>query len=757
MRRISIVLTAVVCVLAVTGCAEDPERAKQAALESGNRFVEQQKPQEAIVEYRRALQIDGKFGEAQLQLAKAYEQTNQRNQAAEAYVRAADLLPNDDAVQVRAGQYLLELGRSEDARSRAEAVLRRDSRNFEAQMLLGQAAASMKNLDGAISEIEEAIQIAPDDTRGQTTLGLLQMAKGNADLARAAFERAVELQPGSIEARLSLVGYYWAMNDAPAVELQLKEVLNREPRNRTALRALATFYVRTNRIADAEPYFKRLTEDAKDGRSLLALADYYVFARRFDEATRTLDSLTQDPQVALIARTKLAMIAYDRNRRADAHRQIDAVLKEQPKNPTALLIKARFAIAESRSDEALQLLQQAIAAEPGAAAPHYYAGLLYMESNRMDDAAAAFGEALRLNPQLDAAHLQLARVNLARGNAAQSAQMSRQVLSKVPADPMSRLVLVDSLLAQGDVAAAERELRPLESNFPNAAPVHVRRGRVVARQGDMERARKSFARAHELEPKSVDALSGLVAADLAANRMNDARARIEKQLVVSPADARLLLLAGNVYVAAGDLAKAEAVTLRAVGAAPSVLAGYDLLGRIYLLQGKLDQAQARFEELARQDRLANASNTIVGMLLQAQNKTDEARKRFEQVVERDPKSVAAANNLAWIYAESGGDLERAVQLATRARQAAPQEAKVADTLGWVHYKRNLPSLAIPEFEQAIALEPTNPVFRYHLGLAHLAAGETAKGTASLQRALALQANFPGADDARQLLSKHKGS
>jgi tetratricopeptide (TPR) repeat protein len=740
--------------LFVAACSENPEQVKRAALANGNRFFEQQQFKEALVEYRRAVQVDDMFGEARLQLARTYEKMNERERAGEEYIRAADLLPSDDAVQILAGQYLIAAGRFEDARTRAETVLRRNPRNYDAQMLLGQSAASMRNLDGAITDIEEAIEIAPEDMRGQTTLGLLQLAKGNTDVARKAFERAVELQPNSIDARLSLVGFYWMMNDVAAVERELKAVLEREPRNATAHRTLATFYVMTNRVPEAEPHFLRLTEDAKDSRPWLALSDYYRLAKRDDDAVRVLERLSKDPQIAVIARTKLAMLSYERKRQQEAHQQIDSVLIDFPKNPAALLLKARFFMAENRLDDSLELLKTAIAAEPSAAAAHYYAGLVYARTNRLDEAANSLAEALRLNSQLAPAQLQLARVNLARGRAVESAQLSRQVLANEPGDATTRLVLVDSLLAQRDLAGAERELAPLEKSLPNAAPVHVRRARVAAGRGDMEQARRSFSRAYELDPRSVDALSGLVATDIAANRMGDALGRLEKGVAAAPRDLRMLLLAGNVYLSARDFARAEDAAMRATKLDASAMAPYDLLGRIFVAQGKLDEARQRFEHLEKQDR-STAFSTVVAMLLQAQNRTDEARKRFEAVVERNPKAVAAANNLAWIYAETGGDLDRAMQLATSARQIAPNEPKIADTIGWIYYKKNLPLLAVPEFEKAIALEPSNATFHHHLGQALLAGGENAKGVAALQRALSVQPNYPGASEIRQLIAKNK--
>ena len=57
------------------------------------------------------------------------------------------------------------------------------------------------------------------------------------------------------------------------------------------------------------------------------------------------------------------------------------------------------------------------------------------------------------------------------------------------------------------------------------------------------------------------------------------------------------------------------------------------------------------------------------------------------------------------------------------------------------------------FERAIERAPKNPVYHYHLGLAHLKAGNDARGRAALRRALELKPDFAGADDASRALAE----
>jgi Flp pilus assembly protein TadD len=74
----------------------------------------------------------------------------------------------------------------------------------------------------------------------------------------------------------------------------------------------------------------------------------------------------------------------------------------------------------------------------------------------------------------------------------------------------------------------------------------------------------------------------------------------------------------------------------------------------------------------------------------------------------------------------------------------------------VYYKKQLPVLAVPQFEKCAQQDPTNPMYRMHLGLAYAQAGDTAKARQALEEALRLNPSFEGAAQARQTLASLKG-
>src|SRR5918994_5898079 len=111
-RNVLATLAMIAAVLAGTSaCSKDPEVAKRQYLESGNRFFEQEKYSEAIIEYRNAIRLDPKFAAARQGLAASYLRTSDLVNALREKVRVADLLPDDRAAQVEAGNLLLLVGR----------------------------------------------------------------------------------------------------------------------------------------------------------------------------------------------------------------------------------------------------------------------------------------------------------------------------------------------------------------------------------------------------------------------------------------------------------------------------------------------------------------------------------------------------------------------------------------------------------------------------------------------------------------------
>jgi tetratricopeptide (TPR) repeat protein len=737
------------------GCSGNPEQQRKEFLESGNALMAQNKPADAIVQYRNAIKADPKFGEAHLRLAEAYGQTGDARRSAQEYIRAADLMPESADTQVKAGTILLFARQFEEAKSRAEKALKADPKSVDAQILLGNATAGTKDVAGAIKEFEEAIELAPADSRAYTALGAAQLAQGQADEAERLFRQAVEVQPTAVPARLALANFLWSANRRPEAEAAFGEALKLEPTNKLANRALAVFHAAGQNPAAAEPYLKALAADPADTSARLALGDYYLRLGRTDDARKTFTQVAAEKSGFAPGTIRLASLAYTDKNPTEAHRLLAEILKREPKNVEALLARSRIQRSEGKAKEALASAQEAVTADPDSVPALYERAMAELDLSLVDEGVKSLREVIRLSPRAVQAHLQLANALLRQRNPAAALRAAEDAMRNAPQNAAARLIVARAQMANNDAAAAAATMEPLQKQFPEAGVVWSQLGTLRMLQKDLKGARQAFERGLALQPGQHDATQGLAMIDLAENKPAAAVARVEAQLAKTPDDRNHLATAARVYLSQRDYPKAETTLRKVLTLDTTNLEAYGMLGQLYLMQNKTEQALKEFETLSKQQPNSVGPHTVIAMLLQSMNRMDEAQQRYERVIQIDRQAPVAANNLAWMYAERGGNLDVALQLAQTARRNLPNAPAVADTLGWVYFKKQQYDMAIRELADAVAKDPENPEYQYHLGAAYAAQGDVPKARMALQKAVARP--FAASDDAKKALAALPGA
>ncbi len=144
---------------------------------------------------------------------------------------------------------------------------------------------------------------------------------------------------------------------------------------------------------------------------------------------------------------------------------------------------------------------------------------------------------------------------------------------------------------------------------------------------------------------------------------------------------------------------------------------------------------------------------LIGSLHEQQGNLDLAQSYYDRALRVDPNYALAANNLAYSLAERGMNLDRALELAKMARERLPRDPRVADTLGWVYYKRGQYREALPLLQEAAKNLPDNPAVRYHLGMVHYRLGNYQEARQELLAALRLKQDFQGSEEARRVLGE----
>jgi tetratricopeptide (TPR) repeat protein len=754
-RRLSAVTPLVLALAIAAGCSTDPVARKQKFLESGARYFQQKEYRHAIIEYRNAVAIDARFGPARAGLADSYAQVGDRANAVQEYVRAADLLPDDADLQLRAGGYLLAAGNADQALVRAERVLKLRPDSVDAHILHGNALAGLSSFDKALESIEQAIRLDPTKGTTFTQKGFIELARGRPERAEEAFKLAVTLAPRSVEAQLALGNYYWTAGRQADTERAFRAALEIDPNHEVANRAMAVLAMATGRADQAEQYLRRVADHTKDINALYALTDYYLLTGRTGDAIARLEPLTAAGAKAPGAAPRLARAHAVAGARSKARAIVDEILRETPRDIEAQLLKGQLLLDEGRRDEALAVMRTAVNSDPGSVEAHYALGKLYAARGDVTAAETAFREVLRLNPRVTVAQVELSRMLLSAGKNEASISTAEEATQSAPNDVGARLTLIRSLLSAKELARAEREIAIVQTALPQLAEIHAQRGVLALHRNDPAGARAAFERARTLKPDLLEAVAGLVLLDIGAKNFAGAKARLEPFVTATPLQPQWLILAAQTYASMQDFASSERLLKQAIELEPTLLPAYSMLGQLYLGQKKLDEARKEFEALAARQTKPVAALTMSAIILQQQGNLSLAAKRFEEVLAIDPRSPVAANNLAWIYSDSSQNLDAALQLALTATTASPDVAEFMDTLGWVYYKKNLPQLAIPQFARSAEKAPGNPVYHHHLGLAHMQNGDSESGRASLQRALAARPDPATASEIQRLLGQDR--
>ena len=137
----------------------------------------------------------------------------------------------------------------------------------------------------------------------------------------------------------------------------------------------------------------------------------------------------------------------------------------------------------------------------------------------------------------------------------------------------------------------------------------------------------------------------------------------------------------------------------------------------------------------------------LALMYDSAGQRDQARPLYEQVLRIQPDHPIALNNLAFMLADTGADLDQAMTMAQRAKQKMPTNDDVGDTLAWIYIKKNLSDSAISILQDLTRKEPNRSTFHYHLAMALAQKGDKVQARREADAAARLN---PSADEQKKI-------
>ena len=751
-----IVLCAVITISWV-GCQVTPEEKKAKHRERAIAYMKNQQYHEAIIEYQNVAQLDPKDSDTHYQLALAHLKLGSIPNLQQAHTELIKTVRLDEAntdAQLKLGDLYL-LGREPaKARERADIVLASSPQNTEGLVLRGRSLFSETRYQEAIAELKKAIGLAPQNMQAYIDLARAHLATNERTEAEATLNQALRVNPRSLEVMLALGDFRNLTGKPDQAEVIYTRALEASPDKEATYLKLASHYQHHRKLPEAEATLQRLAARIPQADTpQIHLGDYFTAIGQPEKALASYRRATEIAPSSTMARDKLITHYLDTGKIAEAETSIHAILEKDKHDLMGRFFDARLNLAHSKIDEAMTAFQSVVKDSPQFAGAHYFLGIAYLQKQQLPQARAAIADAVKFNPQHEEARTALAQIHLAEGSVDLALEEAQIALQINPRNTQAAIISGTAYLRKADLAKSRKVFEAIVQALPKESIGPYNLGLVAQAEKNTTKALAYFEEALAKQSTAIEPILQIVAIKHAQGKTVEARERVIRQLELAPKSPLLHNLVGRLWLEAKDSVQAEKAFKTAIELDGTLLGPYLNLAQLYYQTGKVDQSIAEYEMVLAKNPNTSPALMMLGIIHEGREEYDKAKERYEQILKLNPRFAPAANNLAWLLTEQGGNLDVALSHAQSAREQRPDDPNVADTLGWVYYKKFAYLLAVSLLKEAADKLPNEPLVLYHLGMAQAKNGNAVAAKHSLQTALKLNQHFSGADEAKKTIQR----
>ncbi|MBW2397145.1 MAG: tetratricopeptide repeat protein [Deltaproteobacteria bacterium] len=778
------------CLSLLVGCQQD----SMSLVHEAQALLAGSQPEQALVLLHEASAKDPENAEIRFSIAMALVRLGRSAEALTPLRQAAQ--SEDFGVQagIVLASTLAEGHKFEEAMAAADDVLARFPDEAAALAIKASAAISLHRGDVAVDVVDHMLALQPDSLAFLHLRAIALSEADQLDETVAILDRLMETEteedpadPARACAALAKIYIGKGMKDEAAARLGvckvrfgdtprfvlalaamydelnlrdqaidvLSEGVEAHPNDGSLRNALGTHLLVADRFEEAEALVSEGLENAADPRRWAALASVRSAAGNLSGAHEAIEQAIGliDPP-AQIHLLMLADLQLQQGLTDDAAITSARLTETLYRNA----IEARILLERGEAAKALELFDTVLPHWPQNASLRVYSALAALDVGDSERAKSDLLQATRRTPGDSDAAIWLARMYFAEGSYLNAARFAeRQINQRGPTDPAPYVLAVRAYRRADQPEQARRMLTAMATVRDGlfAGESIAEAGRITAAADGPGAALEVLEqRANEAgldlgDPNAEPVLIEVFQQLASAGRLDEAKRRASALIAEHPDRPNLLMISGRVALLQGNVEEADGLFARALELEPGhpgSLAGQSL---VCLEQGDVAGASEAM------DRAWQAAHHPEHGYMAARLRLDlddfeGARDRFLGLLKVHPDNAAAANDLAWFFAERGEQLDRARKLAELAARLAPG-AEVLDTLGYVQLKQGEAAAATDTFRQIIDRWPEYSTARYHLALALEASGQGEEARQALEAAL--ETPFPESEQARALLSR----
>jgi tetratricopeptide (TPR) repeat protein len=683
--------------------------------------------------------------------ADNYFKTGDYDKAKLSYLNVVRLDPQNALAFERIGVIWLEEG----APLRAVAFLTRasalDPKNAEYRIRLSRSYLAMGRLADAKKEALKVLELIPDS--GDAVIALTEAAQTKEDIAEAGQQLQKFPNKDSLPFYLASANLFLRQGDLSAAENALRQALTNDPKSAAPHAALGDLYLIRKDPNQAGEEFKKAADLAPiRSTERLKYAAFKSGMGDVEEARKVSSEMTRKAPDYLPGWCLLGEVAFKDKKYDEALSLLQNVFSRDPENLDGHRLESEVLLAKGDTKKALGILERLDQTYPDSPLIKYELARAYLKNNSLNQAKVALDQAISINPYYADAILVLADINLRSGHSEAVIEPMTRLLKGNPELRPAALLLAaayGSLDRFDDAAVITGEQARLAPRDPQAQMAFGLTLRQAKRNGE---ARQVFEKAAELAPDSLWPIDQLIEIDLLEKHFDAARERIRRQFQKTPDSPAAHFFEGKILANEQKWDLAEVELQKTLRLDPNFAGAYDLLVQTYLANNKLPQALSELQTQLSKDPNDASALMMLALLYERTNDFIKARDAYERLLSINPNSLTALNNLACLYADRLDDPGKAYDLARRARELQGNDPAVADTFGWVLFKRGEYQQALPILQESAVKLPDSPEVQFHLGMTAYMMGQTDLAKVALQKAANAAKDFPGKEESKRRLA-----
>jgi Tfp pilus assembly protein PilF len=482
--------------------AAEAPHSPEHALALGRFYQLVRKPGEAEKQFRRALELDPKYGPPLAALGSLLYADGKRDEAEQVFQRAS-ALPDKQYRPLHA-IFLLQIGKSEDAIRELEQQYKAYLQDRGARTRLISAYFKLGRNADAEKVLTDALKRNPKDTDALMQRSVLSLAAGKLQEAQSDLTEVLRTRPDSPQAHFLLARVHRARGVSQSQIQELTETLRLNPKLLEARLELAHAFTLSKSPKSALDGLDQAPQQDRSSVAFIAernialdgLGDHAQLRKGIDQGL----AIVRDPRLLMQdGLLKLKQKDY-RGGRAS----FEEMLKRQPQAWLAVEALATSYLAENKKAEASAVVRQYTSAAPNSVSGQQFLGSWLLRTGDIPGARAAFQEAKRIEPKSDAADLSLAQIAVQEGKLDTARDLLNGIVNRGP-----RNVLALSFLGQvenkaGHSEAAINDYNRAIQEDPNNVPSLNNLAYLLAdTKTDPDRALALAQKVKELDPKSA--------------------------------------------------------------------------------------------------------------------------------------------------------------------------------------------------------------------------------------------------------------